>query len=77
MGGGSNIRADRYKGLGEMNADELFTTTMDPATRTIQRVDVTDAQVCSETLSLLMGTDVPSRKKFIEENARFAQNLDV
>ena len=77
MGGGNGIRADRYKGLGEMDAKELFTTTMDPATRTIKRVDVTDAEMCSEMLSLLMGTDVPSRKKYIEENARFAEFLDV
>ena len=77
MGGGNSIRADRYKGLGEMDYDELFSTTMDPATRTIKRVDVTDAEMCSEILSLLMGTDVPSRKKYIEENARFAEFLDV
>ncbi len=77
MGNGTNIRADRYKGLGEMDAKELFDTTMNPATRTLRRVDVTDAQQCSEILSLLMGTDVVSRRQFIEENARFAEYLDV
>jgi DNA gyrase subunit B len=71
-----NIAVNRYKGLGEMDPEELWETTMNPATRTILQVTVEDAMKADETFSMLMGDDVTPRKRFIEAHAQYA-TLDV
>ncbi|HVT74913.1 MAG TPA: DNA gyrase subunit B [Candidatus Paceibacterota bacterium] len=70
------LHVQRYKGLGEMNADELWETTMDPARRLLKQVAIADAQDADKVFDMLMGTDVPSRKSFIQSNAHKA-TIDV
>ncbi len=70
------VSVQRYKGLGEMNPDELWETTMDPTKRVLKQVNIGDAAEADKVFDILMGTDVPSRKSFIQSNAKLA-NLDV
>ena len=74
---GDKAIVERYKGLGEMDADQLAETTMDHATRTIMKVTVEDAMKCDEIITLLMGDKVEPRKHFIEQNAKYVENIDV
>ena len=67
----------RMKGLGEMDAEELNETTMDINTRVLRKITVDDAMAADQSFSKLMGEEVEPRRKFIEENAPYAQNLDV
>ncbi len=67
----------RYKGLGEMNPEQLWDTTMNPATRTLLRVNTEDAAAADEMFDMLMGDQVPPRKKFIQTHAKYVRNLDV
>ncbi|KKT24401.1 MAG: gyrase subunit B protein, partial [Candidatus Magasanikbacteria bacterium GW2011_GWA2_43_9] len=75
--GKSKINIQRYKGLGEMNPEQLWETTMNPENRLLKRVTIDDAEKASEVFDILMGSEVPPRKKFIQTHAKSVKNLDI
>jgi DNA gyrase subunit B len=74
---GKNTEVSRFKGLGEMNSEQLWETTMNPESRTLLKVEIEDAAAVNDIFEKLMGTDVEPRKKFIQAHAKNVRNLDV
>ena len=75
--GRQGITIQRYKGLGEMNADQLWDTTMNPENRILRKVTMDDVQAAEEIITVLMGEKVQPRREFIEQNAKYVVNLDI
>ena len=74
---GEKVSLQRYKGLGEMDAQQLWETTMDPQTRTLLQVNIDNAMEADKYFEMLMGGAVEPRKRYIMENAHFVRNLDI
>ena len=73
----TGVTMQRYKGLGEMNAEQLWKTTMDPETRTMLQITTDSAAEAEVLFSILMGSEIAPRSRFIQENAQYVRNLDV
>ena len=73
----NGVAISRFKGLGEINPEQLWSTTMNPETRTVLQVSIENAADADRTFSILMGDEVEPRREFIEKNAKYVRNLDV